>query len=299
MNSGNVPKHLEVAARTGFISVTNELSRLAPYSRFVREHTMTAASENLVDLGSAPMPTEETDQPIRDFIEKNIDLDPKNWTTTVWLSWNAFKDDQTGSLQPKVRSAGEQFVRHINNRAFQFLNGGDGNTYGLCYDGEFYFDNDHTDDGAFYQTNQDNLYALALNPTNFNTVWSAAKLFRDDQGEFMNLDYDLIVTDPTTMDAATQIAKNPNKAGTGNNDLNPFEGDLQVLTSPHMDAGAWVVLSTGGTAKPLILGMRERPHLQHTWFDPQAPDGGRFYFKYYARYNFVYGDWRLGIMGKT
>ncbi len=47
--------------------------------------------------------------------------------------------------------------------------------------------------GASYQTAQDNVSALALNLTNFNTVWTAARKHRDDQGNYYNFVYDLLV----------------------------------------------------------------------------------------------------------
>lgn len=302
MISGNVPKHLVAGARTGFIKAASDASKLMSGRNFAMELASTKNEEQMVDLGEAPMPREESKglgSVPRDFIEKQLLIKPKNWETTVWISWNADKDDQTKTLRRKVTSAGQQFERAINKRIFQTLNGGDAATFGLCYDGQFFFDSDHSDAGAEYQTAQDNVSALALSPTNFETVWAASRIFRDDQGEFPSHEYNLIVTDPTSRSLAFNIAKNVKVAGTGNNDLNPFAGEIEVITSPYMDTGSWVLASQSPASKPLILLMREAPHLQHAWFDPQAPDGGRWYFKFYARYNVAYGDWRLAHMGKS
>jgi hypothetical protein len=48
-----------------------------------------------------------------------------------------------------------------------------------------------------------------------------------------------------------------------------------------------------------LVVIREAPNLQSAWFDPEAADGGRYYFKFYARYNHYYGDWRTAMMGNT
>lgn len=299
MNTGNVPKHLEVSARTGFLHSVAQNADLAPFNRFTMDMPLSAASQYLVDLGGAPRPTREKDVKIEDFVERSLLATPINWVTVVWISYNADKDDQTNTLSQKVQAAGEEFVAHKNDLAFQTLNGGDGNTYGLTYNGLTFFNDAHIDKGARYQTGQDNKYALALSPTNFNTVWANARLLKNDQGKYVNKNYNLIVTDPTTHDAAFQIANNVEKAGTAERDRNPWAGNVDFITDPNMDTGAWVLMAADMTQKPLILVEREAPNLQHLWFDPMAPDGGRYYFKFYARYNILYGDWRLAVMGNS
>src|SRR3989304_2424806 len=99
MIAGNVPNHLVVGARTGFLGAVNDNTRLAEYSRITREMQLDAASGTLVDIGSPPMPQEETGVPARDFIEKAITITPQNWTQLVWVSHNASKDDQTRMLE--------------------------------------------------------------------------------------------------------------------------------------------------------------------------------------------------------
>ena len=156
-----------------------------------------ARALDLVDLGAAPMPkSSKSGMTVQDMIEKTKTLTVEEWDITVWISRNAIEDDQTGSLERKVRSAGDNFLKHINKRVFQVLNGGDGATYGACYDGSDLFDNDHVDDGAAYQTSQDNENALALSLDNFETVKVAADLFLDDQGEYVQNIFDLLVVPP-------------------------------------------------------------------------------------------------------
>ncbi len=297
MITGNVPKHLVVAARTGFLSSMRAKSY--PWQQVASTINMDARAIDLVDVGAAPMPT---NQPAvaQDYIEKTIPISTQEWITKVWISDNTIKDDQTGSLDRKVRSAGDRFQQHINNRVFLTLNGGDGTTYGLCYDGQEFFDSDHTDDGAHYQTAQDNENALALSPDNFNTVWVASQKYRDDQGEFTGFNYDLLVCAPDLYVTAMNITGNMQAMDTANREMNPFSGLLRPpITSPQLDTTAWYLIASNELHKPLIVAMREQPHLQHTWFDPDQPDGGRHYFKFYARYDVFYGDWRLASQGNT
>jgi phage major head subunit gpT-like protein len=299
MISGNVPNHLLVAARTGFLSAVADESQ--PWRRVAQLFNMDAKSIDLVDIGDSPMPVEATGSPqLQDYIEKTLSIQPKNWEITVGISYNAVKDDQTGSLERKVRSAGLNFNKHINKLVFTALDGGDSSTYGLCYDGSDFFDNDHVDKGADYQTAQDNENALALTIDNFETVRVAASLFRDDRGEYKSYNHDLLVVPPAYERIAAQICNNPDAYDTGNREMNPYSGRISYVVSPHIASTAWFLVASNEGLKPILLTMREQPALQSAWFDPQkGNDGGMYMFKFYARYNTAFTDWRLAAMGNT
>jgi len=298
MISGNVPKHLVVGARTGFLTATRAVK--LPWQKVAMTFNMDAKSHDLVDLGAAPMPVEsKTGREIQDYIEKTLTVTPTDWEIIVWISQNAIDDDQTGTLERKVRGAGTNFQRHIDKRVFQVLNGGDGTTYGLCYDGQEFFDSDHVDKGAHYQTAQDNENALTLSMDNFETVLVAAQAFADDQGEYTEYQYDLLVCNPGNQRIASNICGNEWSYDGANRETNPYSGKFTYETSPHLDSAAWYVIASNEDVKPLIVAMRKQPGLQDAWFDPLQPDGGRHYFKFHARYEMYYGDWRLANQGNT
>ena len=95
-----------------------------PWQRVASQFNMTAASVDLVDLGAAPMPTNSKNGiTVQDMVERTLTVKPTDWDITVWISHNAVKDDQTSSLERKVRNAGQNFQKHINKRVFEVLNG--------------------------------------------------------------------------------------------------------------------------------------------------------------------------------
>lgn len=97
-----------------------------------------------------------------------------------------------------------------------------------------------------------------------------------------------------------QIVGNPNAADTANNETNPYNGMFKpVISSPYLDTTAWYLIASSEQVKPLIVAMKKQPHLQATWFDPGQPDGGRHYFKFFARYEVSYGLWQLAQQGNT
>jgi phage major head subunit gpT-like protein len=299
MISGNVPSHLVVAARTGFLATAEP--EVPAYEPIAETLDMTAASVELVDLGGAPMPTRNKGRAQgQDFIEKKLTVTPLDWDITVWISHNAIKDDQTKMLERKVRNAGMNFQKHVAQQAFKALNDGDATTnFGAGYDGLSFYNNSHVDKGAAYSTAQDNLYGLTLSLDNFETVRVAATKARDDQGEFAGYDYDLLVVSPELERVAANICNNKDAYDTANREMNPYAGKLRYIVSPKLDSTAWILTASNAGIKPIIVAMRERPNLQAAWFDPQAKDGGRYYFKFYARYNHFYGDWRTAFMGNS
>ena len=55
MISGQVPNHLVIGARTGFLNSLESIEM--PYKRVVEPFNMTSNSQVAVDLGAAPMPS--------------------------------------------------------------------------------------------------------------------------------------------------------------------------------------------------------------------------------------------------
>lgn len=297
----NVPTHLTVGVKSGFLSAPKP--KTINWQRVAMQHNMTAGAETLVDLGATPMPVEDKGGPvIQDFIERTMPIKPINWALTLFISYNTVKDDQSGGTllaAARGRDAMSNFQRHINNRVFAVLNAGDGTTYGLAYDGQEFFDSDHKDKGAKYTTDQDNENALALSLDNFETVYVSAQSFKDDQGEELDYMYDLLVVPPALVRTAAQIVGNPQAYDTANREVNPYSDKLDYIVSPKLDTTAWHLIASSERIKPLIVVMREQPGLQHSWFDPTAAEGGRYYFKFFGRYDVVYGYWPLAVQGNT
>jgi len=299
--SGNVPGHLLAMAKTGFL--TTALKPVPDWMPIAQMVDINLKNQTLVDIGGAPMPVRNRGKVVaQDFIEKLLAVEPLTWDIVVGISGNAVDDDQTGTLLSRVRGAGANFQRHIAQQAFQALNDGDSATAGVVgagYDGKALFANDHVDKGAAYTTQQDNLDSLTLTIPNFETVLTKANLARDDQGEFTDYNYDLLVVDPTNRRAAYNITDNKEDSSTTDRAANPYAGKLRTIVSPKLDAGAWILVASGETVKPILIVMRKQPSLEDAWKDPLQTDGGMYYFKFSGRYNFYVGDWRTAWMGHS
>lgn len=294
--SGNLPKHLEVAARTGVLGA--QARDDMPYRRVAMEVDLTAASTTFVDLGGMPIPTENP-KLVDTMIEKGKTVEPKDWYLTLHISQNSIDDDQTGQLESRFRNVLPAFQRHINDQTFTVLNAGDTSTYGtgITNESEF-FANAHIYEGAANQTAQNNLFDLTLSLDNFNTVWVAMSQFKDDQGNYYNLNPNLLVVNPSNNIIAANITGNAQAYDTANREMNPYTG-VNYITVPQFDTTAWVLIDESQPVKPLFVAIRKRPQLLNMWFDSQQEDGGVHYFQYHGRYVVGYGDPLLAAMGKS
>jgi len=295
--TGNLPKHLEVAARTGVLAATARDDM--QYQRVATEFDLTAKSTTLVDLGGLPVPTEDP-KAVDTMIEKSKTVEPKDWYLTVSIAGNDIDDDQTGTLLGKFRGVLPAFQTHINGRVFTVLNAGDASTYGtgITNETEFFADA-HLYKGGANTTSQDNLAALTLSLDNFNTAWVAMSQFKDDQSNYYRLAPNLLVCHPTNNVLAANITGNAQAMDTANREMNPYSNGVQYFTVPEFDTTAWVIIDEGRSVKPLFVAIRKRPALLNMWFDSQQPKGGKHYFQYHGRYVVGYGDPLLAYMGNT
>jgi phage major head subunit gpT-like protein len=271
-----------------------------PYRRVAMEFDLTAAVTTFVDLGGLPVPTQDS-AAVDTMIEKGKTVEPKDWYIKVTISQNDIDDDQTGTLRQKFQGVLPAFVRHINNLTFEVLNAGDTATHGtgITNETEFFADA-HLYPGGKNTTAQDNLNALDLDLPNFNTVWVAHSQRKDDQGNFYNLNPNLLVTHPNNNVVAANITGNAQAMDTANRKTNPYANGVQYFTVPQFDTTAWVVLDESYPVKPLFVAIRKRPMLQgDPVFDPYQPRGGQWVFSYHGRYVVGYGDPMLCTMGKS
>lgn len=293
--SGNLPNHLVVAARTGVLS--SQAKDDMPYRRVATEVDLTQKTTTFVDLGGLPVPT--NNPALKDTrIEKSKSVVPEDWYLTLSISQNALDDDQTGSLEANFKNIMPAFQRHINSRVFTVLNAGDATTYGTSVDSLAMFSNSHLWTGASNTTAQDNLVGSNLTLDTFNTAWVAARQFKDDQGNYFNFNYNLLIVNPTNNVTAANITGNREAMDTGNREMNPYAG-TQYITVPELDTNAWILVAANETTKPMFVAIRKRPVLHRMWWDTEQPDGGIHYFQYHARYTVQYADWPTAIMGQT
>lgn len=291
-------KQLEYGVKAGFLKGQKTYTPVR--AAFVQETTSTGKFEEYSDVGTVPMPVDYDDMvQVRGTHEVNLTITNKDYEITIGISHNAINDDRVGNMETWARQAGRNFEKHMDKLCFQALNAGDAATYGLVYDGKYLFSDTHADSGAEYTTAQDNLYSVTLSLDNFETVRVAGQNFKDGRGEYVGYDHNLLIVPPAYERIARNITGNTEAYDTANREQNVYAGMLKApLTSPWLDSTSWFLVAADEIVKPIILQIRQAPQLV-VWDDEKLGEGGVRYFKFHARYNVGYGDWRTALMGHS
>ena len=324
----DIAAHLEQSIRTGFLIGKKDYKPLR--SAFVREVPSDGAFQDYADMGTPPMPVKNSGKlgangttpaggqvtggmnageaiTVFGAEEQSMRVYNVDWETVLAISHNAIDDDRAGDVEAWAKNAANSFERHKDFLAFDALNRGETNYYGLAYDGLSFFNDAHIDPNATYTTGQDNKNASAISMadvaaalTAFETIKVAGGAFKDSRGNPMGLTHSLLVVSSALERLGTQITLNRegvNLAGTG---LNPYAGTVSLLVAPggYLDTTAWFLIDPSLPTKPINLQVRKEAQLS-VWDDEKTGDGGTRYFKWHARYVPFYGDWRLAIEGNT
>lgn len=156
----------------------------------------TRKSERFVVVGSPSILQEWTDERVdQEVFEKDLTVTPKHYEAMEKVHRDSLEDDQTGAYMDNVRGLAGAVIQHRNNLVLGDLLDAaysDGN-YGLAWDGQFFFDTDHSDPGpATYTTSWDNdltgAAATGTTPTEaevhtaLDAVEEAFALKKDDKG---------------------------------------------------------------------------------------------------------------------
>lgn len=317
----DVVAHLERTMRVGFLNGSK--SYTPKRAAFTRTTPSDNAFEVYGDMGAVPWPQANAGQSgafgtdgrtggqqvgglnegraitIIGGNERTITVYPRDWDVAIGIYHNAINDNATGDLEGWARSTGARFEQHLDYLAFDALNQGAANTYGLGYDGVTFVDASHIDPGAEYQTAQDNEYALTLSLPNFDTVYIAGAKFLDDRGKPLGLSHNLLVHAVDLRQVAAQVADNPEMGNTANREINPNSGIIRRLAAPGgwLDTTAWFLIDDSLPQKPINIQMRQAATL--VFWDDHTQGSGVRYYKWVARYEVFYGDWRLLIQGNT
>ncbi len=157
-------------------------------------------SETYPWLGMAPVMREWVGgRDARGFNENKITIVNKIFEATLEVLVDDLRRDKTGQILIRVAEMARRAVEHWAKLISTLITNGTGSTSGTCYDGQYFFDSDHSegDSGSQYNllTNSQ-VGALDVSTATTPTPLEAAKAIlgviaymsgiKDDQGEPMN-----------------------------------------------------------------------------------------------------------------
>jgi phage major head subunit gpT-like protein len=205
--------------------------------------------------------------------EYSMSITNKKYEVTEGFTNDDLRRDKTGQIDIRIAELAQRTNAHWLKLIMQLLVDGDTDTYGTAYDGQYFFDTDHSEGSSGTQDNDISIDISALPVTNHGTSTSpsAGELelvilrciqqmmgFVDDVGEPMNeMARNFTVCVPVAYMAAAQAATgSPLIDSTRTNTIMTMSRDgfnINLFVSPRIDwTTQLAVLRTDSAVKPFI-----------------------------------------------
>lgn len=212
------------------------------------------------------------------FSGNSITIDNKHFEATLEIALRDMRRDKTGQIQARLAEFAQRGQSHFASLLSTLIVNGPA---AVCYDGQYFFDTDHSEgkSGTLDNDITTDISALPVEVHGVVTAPSKEEMlqaitksisqfftFKDDQGEPINEDArSFLVMVPVGLAASAQAAL----ARTNANGPGIFEMDgynIALSVNPRLTSASWtdefVTFRTDGSIKPLIRQEETAPAIK-------------------------------------
>lgn len=204
-----------------------------------------------------------------------VTITNKHYEATMEITLKDLRRDKTGQIKARLAEFAQRGQSHFASLLSTLIVNGPST---VCYDGQYFFDTDHSE-GASGTLDNDITTDISTLPVETHGVVTAPSkeemlqaiiasisqffTFKDDQGEPINEDAKsfLVMVPVGLMPAASSALSRTNAQGPGMFSFDGFNVGLAV--NPRLTAGGWtdefVTFRTDGSIKPLIRQEETEP----------------------------------------
>lgn len=232
-------------------------------------------SETYKWLGMTPMMREWIGgRVMKGFRDNGVTIINKDFESTLEVLRHELVRDKTGQIRVRIGELARKAASHWMVLLSALINAGTGSTLGLCYDGQFFFDTDHSEGSSGTQSNS---IQYNVNTTTAPTtaemeqaiLAGAAQIIGqlDDQGDPMNEDAaSFLVMVPTAFMMATAAAlRNPvivdGSGSRTNTVVNIGTLSFNMAVNPRLTTAGWTdkfaIFRTDSDTKAFIRQQEE------------------------------------------
>lgn len=283
------------AAYVGFSTVFNEaLSRatpLYPLISMVLKSTHTSEQYNFMD--DVPGMTEWVgDRVLSKLRAEKFAIVNKSWSNGIEVDREDIEDDNLQMVNVRIQQLATKAAFHYDDLVFKLLNLGFGQTYGLAYDGQFFFDTDHKDGDGPTQSNK---ATAALSASAYNIAWQTMIELKDINGDPANITPTHLIVGPKNRSVARDLLLGERLASGASN---TNSGTAELIIAPRLTGtydDYWFLMDLSKPIKPIVMQIRkpvtfaaqDNPGDEHAFM--------RKVYRYGAdsRDNAGYGLWQL------
>jgi phage major head subunit gpT-like protein len=204
----------------------------------------TKAKETEQRIGSFGDPTEFDGTIEYETVASGAEIEYRHthWTKGFQIEQTMLEDMQYDGIFQNASEMGRAFARKQEKDAWSVFNNATSSSY-LGYDGKALAANDHPR-SATDTTSVDNLYALALNSANLETVIVAMQGLGDDKGQEISIMPDLLIVPRALRKTALEITGSELNPETGNNAINIHSGIRTMVVPWLTDTNRWFVVDS-------------------------------------------------------
>lgn len=268
LNRGDIPKLLTSGLRTEFMGDKGFGSTQSDvYKTIALEVPSTKASETYAWLGQLPKMQEWlSERQIKGLSEHGFSIINKDFETTIRVDRNALEDEQYGQLKLLSQMMGQEARRYYDEYLVSVIEGN-----GLAYDGQNFFDTDHSEGSSGPQSNAPaagvayKVSTAAEFVTVLNTVSTAMSQLNGDNGKRFGAKVTHVLV-PTALEWLAREAFDPSYRGTGTTTASEMgKGRVQIIVSEYLATDATVAyspvywLDLSKPIKPFIFQNRKNP----------------------------------------
>ncbi|MCG3127300.1 MAG: hypothetical protein CHACPFDD_02158 [Phycisphaerae bacterium] len=243
-----------------FYRKLEEFAQSAWWTRLAMHFASNQPAETYRWLGMVPQVREWVGgRQVRPLRASGVTIVNKVWESTVRIDADEQRRDKTGQIMVRINEMARRVATHPNKLLTTLVLNGPSSA---GYDGQFYFDTDHSEGDSGAQSNAISYDATTPTaPTDeemFNAVVKAVAQimsFKDDQGEPMNeAAREFLVMVPMTFLAPTLVALASRNIDATENPLadGPFRVDF--VANPRLTwTDKFAVFRTDGDSRPFIF----------------------------------------------
>ena len=292
LTKSDVTNLLEDGLKTVFFEALD--AAVGDYQRVATIVPSESDQESYPWLGAVPNMREFVDERMPlGVLEHNYTIENRTWESSIAVERAAIEDDKYGQIKLRVMSLAREARRHVDELVFSLIKDGFATT---CYDGQYFFDTDHSEGESGTQSNKG---TTALSAAALQDAITAMMKFKDDRAKFLGVVPDLLVVPPDLQWAAMELLEStywPEEGSTtAKTASNVLKGKLDLLVSPYLsDTNDWFVFATRGVIKPVIL--QSRTPVEFAALEADSESGflrDQYIYGVRARYNAGYGLWQM------
>lgn len=299
LTRSDIPNLLKSGLSTIFQKAYDSVPTI--YQDLVTTVTSSKSSEEYGWLGDTPELREwKSERTPKALAEYGFTIKNKKYEASIRVDNDAIEDDQYGQIVARIQSMGTGAKQSYDRQLVEVIEAGKSTA---CYDGQNFFDTDHSEGASGVQSNH--YVTTPLNLANAKIVISAGEAFKSDTGKLVAVRFSHIMVPPVLEWTAREIF-DPS-AGLVATNVGDFalKGRCKVIVNPYLDGtgganAAYYFLDLTKPIKPFIFQLRKA--LKFDQVSTQNPDTHVFMtdaslYGVSGRHAFGYGDWRYAVRG--